>query len=295
MTNGTTLVAEANVGYARSLGTLRGWRVLRAAYVDHARDVDGADRATHSPFATHAGRDADRAGRAAVWPDRQQHARRQRRQRSFFPDAVSEPNDTIFNAVDTRQGRQASPEFFTATTCGSAIPPAFPRIPSGTSTSTSSRWTSATRSRSPSQATSSRQCCGCSTNGAKSSSPTAAVRRKACRGLPSTATRSRSNFTSPIRPPSGPGTTMPEREGPILSRSAGPGNATYSPLSLGGRQSPSASGQLLDRRQRPGAAPVGHRYAAAVRLLRHLGGDGCRRQYPTISYTGSATPARIRR
>lgn len=107
--NGTTQVAEANVGLSRSLGG--SW----AAYVDHARDVTVlvGDNA-HSPFATSPrvvpiGQAAQPFGRIVnntiVGNDGNA---------GFFPDAVSEPNDTIFNAVDTRQGRQASPEMFTA-------------------------------------------------------------------------------------------------------------------------------------------------------------------------------------
>ncbi len=33
---------------------------------------------------------------------------------SFFPDAAAEPNDTLFNAIDTRQGRQHNPETYAA-------------------------------------------------------------------------------------------------------------------------------------------------------------------------------------
>jgi hypothetical protein len=104
--NGTTQVAEANVGLSRAVGGY--W----AAYVDHARDVTVLT--PHSPFATPPrvtpiGQAAQPFGRIVnntiVGNDGNA---------GFFPDAVSEPNDTIFNAVDTRQGRQASPEMFTA-------------------------------------------------------------------------------------------------------------------------------------------------------------------------------------
>lgn len=107
--NGTTLVAEANVGLSRSVGG------SYAAYVDHARDVTvlSGDN-NHSPFATTPrvtpiGQAAQPFGRIVnntiVGNDGNA---------GFFPDPVSEPNDTIFNAVDTRQGRQASPEMFVA-------------------------------------------------------------------------------------------------------------------------------------------------------------------------------------
>jgi hypothetical protein len=113
VTNGTTLVAEANVGNARLAGAIDPdlGGVYRAAYIDHARDVYTTG---HSPFATaprvtSIGQSVQPFGRiinnTIVGNDGNA---------SFFPDSVAEPNDTIFNAVDTRQGRQASPEMFTA-------------------------------------------------------------------------------------------------------------------------------------------------------------------------------------
>jgi hypothetical protein len=112
VTNGTTLVAEANVGYARRQGDLFLGGSYLAAYIDHARDVTVLSG--HSPFVTSPrvvpiGQAAQPFGRiinnTVVGNDGNA---------SFFPDPVAEPNDTIFNAVDTRQGRQASPELFTA-------------------------------------------------------------------------------------------------------------------------------------------------------------------------------------
>lgn len=114
VTNGTTLVAEANVGNARLAGAIDPelGGTYRAAYVDHARDVEVLTN--HSPFArpprvASIGQSAQPLGRIVnntiVGNDGNA---------GFFPDSLAEPNDTVFNAVDTRQGRQASPEKFTA-------------------------------------------------------------------------------------------------------------------------------------------------------------------------------------
>jgi len=128
VTNGTTLVAEANVGNARLAGemSLSGGS-YRAAYVDHARDFEVLTN--HSPFAitprvTSIGQSAQPFGRIVnntiVGNDGNA---------SFFPDSIAEPNDTIFNAVDTRQGRQASPERFTASNVRLGNSLSFPQNP----------------------------------------------------------------------------------------------------------------------------------------------------------------------
>lgn len=107
VTNGTTLVAEANVGQSRRNGG------QLAAYIANARDV----HVLTSRFAPLVSERVTPIGQAA-----QPFARIVNNtivgndgNASFFPDPVTEPNDTIFNAVDTRQGRQASPELFSAT------------------------------------------------------------------------------------------------------------------------------------------------------------------------------------
>lgn len=128
VTNGTTLVAEANVGNARLAGVIDPdlGGVYRAAYIDHARDVYTTG---HSPFATSPrvtsiGQSVQPLGRiinnTIVGNDGNA---------GFFPDSVAEPNDTIFNAVDTRQGRQASPEVFTASNVRLGDSASFPQAP----------------------------------------------------------------------------------------------------------------------------------------------------------------------
>ncbi len=119
--NGTTLVAEANVGLSRTVGGY--W----AAYVDHAREVTvlpGPNPFTVTPRVVPIGQAAQPFGRIVnntiVGNDGTA---------SFFPDPVSEPNDTIFNAVDTRQGRQASPEFFRANNVRIGDGTSFPQNP----------------------------------------------------------------------------------------------------------------------------------------------------------------------
>lgn len=130
VTNGTTLVAEANVASARRLGGAAGFGSFDAAYVDHARDVEvlAGDR-NHNPFAS--------ARVVAISQAAQPFGRIVNNtivgndgNASFFPDDPAvEPNDTIFNAIDTRQGRQASPDVYRANnvTLGDAV--TFPQNP----------------------------------------------------------------------------------------------------------------------------------------------------------------------
>jgi hypothetical protein len=63
---------------------------------------------------------------------------------SFAGDAMVEPNDTIFNAIDTRQGRAGSPEAYTPAAASATIP-ICSRCQRPTSTCTSSSWTWAIR------------------------------------------------------------------------------------------------------------------------------------------------------
>jgi len=124
VTNGTTLVAQANAAPSRRQGG------FDAVYADHVRDVEilAGDQNYHSAFASYRvtpiAQAAQPFGRiinnTIVGNDGNA---------SFFGDPAVEPNDTIFNAIDTRQGRQASPEFFRANNVTIGDTASFPQNP----------------------------------------------------------------------------------------------------------------------------------------------------------------------
>nr|MCU0980281.1 hypothetical protein [Pirellulaceae bacterium] len=243
VTNGTTLVAEANVGPARSLGLFTGFGNYLAAYVDHARDVEvlpGANN--HSPFVTtprvlSIAQAAQPFGRIVnntiVGNDGNA---------SFFPDSVAEPNDTIFNAVDTRQGRQASPELFRANNV---------RIGDTTSFPQNAQWdvdfyqfqmdigdqvriTVTGDEFAPVLRLFNERGEEFQDDGSRSA---LGAPRYTVNGNQVTI-----EFFVADPPTARPGYNYAREGGTYFVAVSGPGNATYSPLSLGGRQSPSASG-----------------------------------------------------
>ena len=277
VTNGTTLVAEANVGPARRLGLYTGFGTYLAAYVDHARDVEVLTG--HSPFAAtprvlSIAQAAQPFGRIVnntiVGNDGNA---------SFFPDSVAEPNDTIFNAIDTRQGRQASPELFTANNVRIGDTINFPQDPQWDVdfyqfqmdiddhvqiSVTGNEFTPVLRLFNE--------------RGeefiADGSGTSRGVPRYTVNGNQVTI-----DFYVANPATSRPGYNYAREGGTYFVAVSGPGNATYSPLSLGGRQTPSRHRHLRHLRQRPGAAYLGHRYVPLVRIRRHLGIDGCGRQH----------------
>jgi hypothetical protein len=85
-----------------------------AVYIEGPRD--GRLRRAYHQWSVRELAGAAAGPRASAFrPDRQQHDPRQGGNESFFAGSASaEPNDTIFNAIDTRQGRAGSPEVYTA-------------------------------------------------------------------------------------------------------------------------------------------------------------------------------------